>query len=90
MQESGKAYLNGKPVDFSEFRVDPDLIREFISTTSNQTTEGTGGKPIEDAKDTTIERNGNHAKQEAPKTYLNGEPVDFRPFFTDTDPTEEH
>lgn len=22
MQESGKAYLNGKPVDFSEFRVD--------------------------------------------------------------------
>lgn len=33
MQESGKAYLNGKPVDFSEFRVDPDFIREFITTT---------------------------------------------------------
>lgn len=33
MQESGKAYLNGKPVDFSEFRVAPDFIREFITTT---------------------------------------------------------
>lgn len=31
MQESGKAYLNGKPVDFSEFRVAPDLIQEFIT-----------------------------------------------------------
>lgn len=33
MQESGKAYLNGQLVDFSEFRVAPDLIREFITTT---------------------------------------------------------
>lgn len=32
MQKSGKAYLNGKPVDFSEFWVAPDFIREFITT----------------------------------------------------------
>lgn len=33
MQESGKAYLNGQLVNFSEFRVDSDFIREFITTT---------------------------------------------------------
>lgn len=94
MLESGKAYLNGQLVDFSEFRVAPDLIQKFISTPSNQTTsepaEDTAGKSVEDAKDATGERSGTHAEQEAPKTYLNGEPVDFRPFFTDPDPTEEH
>lgn len=46
MQESGKAYLNGKPVDFSEFRVAPDLIREFIATPTNKAPEPptTGGE----------------------------------------------
>lgn len=43
MQESGKAYLNGKPVDFSEFRVDPDFIREFITTTAPKVPEPTPG-----------------------------------------------
>lgn len=41
MQESGKAYLNGKPVDFSEFRGAPDLIREFITTPTNKAPEPT-------------------------------------------------
>lgn len=36
MQESGKAYLNGQLVDFSEFRVAPDLIQEFITDTKDK------------------------------------------------------
>lgn len=36
MQESGKAYLNGQLVDFSEFRVAPDLIQEFITETKDK------------------------------------------------------
>lgn len=44
MQESGKAYLNGKPVDFSEFRVAPDLIREFITKPTNKAPEPTTGE----------------------------------------------
>ena len=44
MQESGKAYLNGKPADFSEFRVNPDLIREFITGTKDKAPEPTTGE----------------------------------------------
>lgn len=44
MQKSGKAYLNGKPVDFSEFRVAPDLIREFITTPADKAPEPTTGE----------------------------------------------
>lgn len=36
MQESGKAYLNGQLVDFSEFRVAPDLTQEFITGTKDK------------------------------------------------------
>ena len=36
MQESGKAYLNGQLVDFSEFRVAPDLAQESITGTKDK------------------------------------------------------
>lgn len=52
MQESGKAYLNGKPVDFSEFRVDPDFIREFITTPTNKAPEPTPSAGTEDDEPT--------------------------------------
>lgn len=52
MQESGKAYLNGKLVDFSEFRVAPDLIQEFITTPSDKAPEPTPNAGNEGAEPT--------------------------------------
>lgn len=52
MQESGKAYLNGKPVDFSEFRVAPDFIREFITGTKDKAPEPTPSAGVEDDEPT--------------------------------------
>lgn len=47
MQKSSKAYLNGKPVDFSEFRVAPDLIQEFITGTKDKAPTPTPNTGIE-------------------------------------------
>lgn len=52
MQESGKAYLNGKPVDFSEFRVAPDLIQEFITGTKDKAPDPTPSAGTEDDEPT--------------------------------------
>lgn len=52
MQKSGKAYLNGQLVDFSEFRVAPDLIREFITGTKDKAPAPTPGTGAEDDETT--------------------------------------
>lgn len=52
MQESGKAYLNGQLVDFSEFRVAPDFIREFITGTKDKAPEPTPSAGVEDDETT--------------------------------------